>query len=312
MPAGTGTITSAGSLTAETKVVVGTSAVAAGATITIPSSHTHVAITDDGASAANAVTLPAGTDGDLLLITNHDSEATTGEAIIPASYSLLLVFRGSAWSEFTISNFAGGAINGVTSFAAAADLDIGAHKLTAATLTATVDVEFANLVAADDIAADAIEASELADDSVASANIIADTIVAADIAADAIEASELADNSVASANIIADTIVASDIAADAIEASELADDSVASANIIDGTIAGADVSTSAALSVASLSATGDISTSGGYIRTQVTAAASAPASCTAGDVLVATSSDSICFCVGSNVWKCVAGSTWSP
>ena len=282
MPAGTGTITSAGSLTAETKVVVGTSAVAAGATITIPSSHTHVAITDDGASAANAVTLPAGTDGDLLLITNHDSEATTGEAIIPASYSLLLVFRGSAWSEFTISNFAGGAINGVTSFAAAADLDIGAHKLTAATLTATVDVEFANLVAADDIAADAIEASELADDSVASANIIADTIVAADIAADAIEASELAD------------------------------DSVASANIIDGTIAGADVSTSAALSVASLSATGDISTSGGYIRTQVTAAASAPASCTAGDVLVATSSDSICFCVGSNVWKCVAGSTWSP
>ena len=282
MPAGTGTISSAGSLTAETKVVVGTSAVAAGATITIPSSHTHVAITDDGASAANAVTLPAGTDGDLLLITNHDSEATTGEAIIPASYSLLLVFRGSAWSEFTISNFAGGAINGVTSFAAAADLDIGAHKLTAATLTATVDVEFANLVAADDIAADAIEASELADDSVASANIIADTIVAADIAADAIEASELAD------------------------------DSVASANIIDGTIAGADVSTSAALSVASLSATGDISTSGGYIRTQVTAAASAPASCTAGDVLVATSSDSICFCVGSNVWKCVAGSTWSP
>ena len=282
MPAGTGTITSAGSLTAETKVVVGTSAVAAGATITIPSSHTHVAITDDGASAANAVTLPAGTDGDLLLITNHDSEATTGEAIIPASYSLLLVFRGSAWSEFTISNFAGGAINGVTSFAAAADLDIGTHKLTAATLTATVDVEFANLVAADDIAADAIEASELADDSVASANIIADTIVAADIAADAIEASELAD------------------------------DSVASANIIDGTIAGADVSTSAALSVASLSATGDISTSGGYIRTQVTAAASAPASCTAGDVLVATSSDSICFCVGSNVWKCVAGSTWSP
>ena len=181
-----------------------------------------------------------------------NQDPTTGEAIIPASYSLLLVFRGSAWSEFTISNFAGGAINGVTSFAAAADLDIGAHKLTAATLTATVDVEFANLVAADDIAADAIEASELADDS------------------------------------------------------------VASANIIDGTIAGADVSTSAALSVASLSATGDISTSGGYIRTQVTAAASAPASCTAGDVLVATSSDSICFCVGSNVWKCVAGSTWSP
>ena len=293
----------------------------AGATISIPGTHAHSQISDDGLTQANAVTLPAGNSGQLLLVSNLDADFTSGDAAIPPGYTVQFVYGSSEWIQTSISDFPGGHVRAVKSLTAAADLNIGNYTLTAAQLQATASVQFHDLVSSTDIAEDAIEASELADDSVASANIIANTIVADDIAEDAIEASELADDSVASANIIDLTIVAGDVAlntltaaqigADAIEASELADNSVASANIVDGTISGSDVSSSAALSVGSVTSTGDVVSSSGYVVTLASAAASPPATCSLGAVMIATASDSICFCVGSNTWKCVAGTTWS-
>jgi len=81
--------------TGATKFSVGT--VQAGATITIPNNYQIVKITDDSASAANAVTMPTGTNGQLLIIYNGDAQATSGAVIIPAGYMEAFVYVTDAW-----------------------------------------------------------------------------------------------------------------------------------------------------------------------------------------------------------------------
>jgi hypothetical protein len=72
--------------------------VAAGATITIPNNTTIVAITDESASAANAVTMPSGTDGQILYIHNGDAQATTS-VVINAGATAQFVYALGAWQR---------------------------------------------------------------------------------------------------------------------------------------------------------------------------------------------------------------------
>ena len=66
------------------------------------------------------------------------------------------------------------------------------------------------------LGADSVDAAALADNSVASANIINGTIVEADLADDAVTADKLAANSVVSASIVNGTIVADDLASNSV------------------------------------------------------------------------------------------------
>ena len=85
---GSGAITSAGTLTASTKAVLGQTTVAAAGTITVPNTHSFVKITDDSASASNAVTITTAgaVTGQLLLVHNADAQATSS---VPVSYTHL-------------------------------------------------------------------------------------------------------------------------------------------------------------------------------------------------------------------------------
>ena len=60
--------------------------VSAGATITIQGNTSVVKITDDADSTAvNAVTMPTGTNGQIIYIYNNDAQATTGDITLPTS-----------------------------------------------------------------------------------------------------------------------------------------------------------------------------------------------------------------------------------
>jgi len=80
----TGTITAGSTLTANGISMSGGTAVlsyatiTAGATISIPN-NAVVKITDDGATTANKVTMPAGTNGQIIYIYNNDADTTTGD-----------------------------------------------------------------------------------------------------------------------------------------------------------------------------------------------------------------------------------------
>ncbi len=67
-------------------------AVSAGATITIPDNFSIVTITDDSATAANALTMPAGSNGQILWIYNEDAQSTSGAFIIPSGYMGMFVY----------------------------------------------------------------------------------------------------------------------------------------------------------------------------------------------------------------------------
>jgi len=78
-------------------VTYSTGTVAAGATITIPANMVMVQVTNDGAGAANAVTLPAGVAGRVLYIFNDDAQALTGGATTAAGATDQFIFLGGAW-----------------------------------------------------------------------------------------------------------------------------------------------------------------------------------------------------------------------
>jgi hypothetical protein len=134
---GTGAITSAGTMTASTKSVIGQTTVSAAATITIPSTHSFVKITDDGVSASNAVTITTvgATVGQWLMIHNADAHDTT-TIKIKSGRLMLLMYNGAAWVDISTPDLSGIALSGVTSLTAANDLDIGHHKLRANSLQA--------------------------------------------------------------------------------------------------------------------------------------------------------------------------------
>lgn len=97
-------------------------------------------ITDDKKATANRVRLPS-TDlkagrhveaGRVLVVTNADSEGTTGDVAIPAKTTVLLVSDGARFVSVDALRAPMSDLEGVRSLRAAADLDIGNHTLTAA------------------------------------------------------------------------------------------------------------------------------------------------------------------------------------
>jgi hypothetical protein len=100
-------------------------------------------------------------------------------------------------------------------------------------------------VGAAKIAANAVNATHIADGSVTSADILDNTIGANDIAANAVNTTHIADGSVTSADILDNTIGANDIAANAVNSSHIADGSVTGADIQDGSIGTIDLADNA-------------------------------------------------------------------
>jgi len=101
-----------------------------------------------------------------------------------------------------------------------------------------------------------------------------------------------------STNLLDGTVTTADIADNTVTSAKLMDSAVTSAKIVDGTIAGSDISSSADLSVDSISATGDVTqdaNSDGIVK---------------ASFLFDASSDSIIRSFGttiSNIWPVVAG-----
>jgi hypothetical protein len=94
---GSGLSLSGGTLTATGGSSYGT--VAAGATITIPNSTTVVRITDESASANNNITMPSGTDGQILYIFNNDAQDTgaTSGPVIASGQTAQFIYANGSW-----------------------------------------------------------------------------------------------------------------------------------------------------------------------------------------------------------------------
>jgi hypothetical protein len=78
-------------------VVLSYGTVAAGASLTIPDNTAVVRVTDDGGSNANAVTMPSGTDGQVLYIYNDDADALTSGAITGAGVVEKFIYINGSW-----------------------------------------------------------------------------------------------------------------------------------------------------------------------------------------------------------------------
>jgi hypothetical protein len=74
--------------------------VAAAAAITIPNSTTVVTITDNSALSANVVTMPAGVNGQFLVIYNADAD-DTATTVIGAGSTASFVYAGGGWQRIT-------------------------------------------------------------------------------------------------------------------------------------------------------------------------------------------------------------------
>lgn len=70
--------------------------------------------------------------GRVLIVTNSDAQATTGDAAIPAASTVLLVSDGEKFVPVDALRAPMSVLEGVRSLRAAADLDIGNHTFTAA------------------------------------------------------------------------------------------------------------------------------------------------------------------------------------
>jgi hypothetical protein len=89
-----------GDLRDEFDALTGFSTVAAGATIAIPDVR-FVAITDDAAVAANATTMPAGTNGKEIRVVNLDAEPTTGDINLLSGEIGLFTYLSGSWRKVT-------------------------------------------------------------------------------------------------------------------------------------------------------------------------------------------------------------------
>lgn len=94
---------SAQNLTVAKKQIWSVGTVSAGATITIPNDYMIVIITSDSTSAANALTMPTGTNGQPLVVHNADEQATTGAFTIPAGGTAMFLYFLDAWHRITSS-----------------------------------------------------------------------------------------------------------------------------------------------------------------------------------------------------------------
>lgn len=84
-------------MNAETPVVSSYATVAAAATITVPITNGLVLITDNATDSANALSLAAGSSGQILFIHNGDASATSGIAAISSGKAGMLLYASGAW-----------------------------------------------------------------------------------------------------------------------------------------------------------------------------------------------------------------------
>lgn len=103
--AAAGDVTMSGDLSVQGRVLFDHVVVSAGDSITIPSTAVYIEIKDDGASKQNKLIMPrddapAGVRvvvGQLKVISNMDSEPTSGAFSIPFNSSVALVYNGRDW-----------------------------------------------------------------------------------------------------------------------------------------------------------------------------------------------------------------------
>jgi hypothetical protein len=103
-----------------------------------------IRIVSDGIAAANLLTLPgdgpcAPQQGQLLIVYNGDGEGTTGGAEIAPGRSVLFVFAqeaGPGWVPLTTVDARSSHLEGIASFTASSNLDIGPFSFKAQQLVA--------------------------------------------------------------------------------------------------------------------------------------------------------------------------------
>eukprot|EP00903_Cladosiphon_okamuranus_P017553 g16167.t1 len=94
---------------------------------------TFFEVPDDGRKgSANVLRIKGeATAGQILMLRNGDADPTSGAATIPPGYTVLFIHDGSDWRDVRVLEAAVRELHGVTSFSAAADLDIGDFSLKA-------------------------------------------------------------------------------------------------------------------------------------------------------------------------------------
>lgn len=115
--------------------------------IVIPDDAAFVEIIDDKKASANRIFFPTSDlkigrrvdAGRVLIVTNSDAEATSGDASIPPKTTVLFVSDGARFVSVDALRAPMTELDGVLSLRAAADLDIGNHSLTAAAFILAAD-----------------------------------------------------------------------------------------------------------------------------------------------------------------------------
>ncbi|KAF1331658.1 Epidermal growth factor-like domain, partial [Globisporangium splendens] len=128
-----GKVIASGAMIAQAQAVFSHLNLKADAHIAIPSSHSYVKITNDGAVQANRATLDRTTAfaGQLLVIQNDDEQSLDGDVAVKPGVTAMFLFDGSIWRALTAASLDAAVITGVTRFDAANDLNFGDIKLTA-------------------------------------------------------------------------------------------------------------------------------------------------------------------------------------
>jgi hypothetical protein len=125
-----GSVTAGGLLIAQDGTVFARTSIRAGAVIDASepaAAGAFLGIADDGAVAVNKLLLPAAATtkaGRLPLLHNGDAQATSGAAVVPPGYTVLLVLDGTVLQDLRVID-AAVTLQGVTSLTVAAELDIG-------------------------------------------------------------------------------------------------------------------------------------------------------------------------------------------
>ncbi|CAM9302579.1 unnamed protein product [Ectocarpus fasciculatus] len=102
---------------------------------------TFFEVPDDGrAGSRNILRIKGGASGgQILVLRNSDADPTSGDAIIPPGYTVLFIHDGSSWRDVRVLEADVRELRGVSSFTAAADLDIGEFSLTARHLVSSAN-----------------------------------------------------------------------------------------------------------------------------------------------------------------------------
>ncbi|CAM9167242.1 unnamed protein product [Ectocarpus sp. 12 AP-2014] len=102
---------------------------------------TFFEVPDDGrAGSPNILRIKGGVSGgQILVLRNSDADPTSGDAIIPPGYTVLFIHDGSSWRDIRVLEADVRELRGVSSFTAAADLDVGEFSLTARHLVSSAN-----------------------------------------------------------------------------------------------------------------------------------------------------------------------------